>query len=115
MARNKGSEAVRTTASPALVATVHTAWPAETPKAVATPVRRSPSRVFRIVSAVSCPGVQMTRRETPRNARYGPCPTAASISATRPYGPPPPGVEDDGQEFAADQPRVVARPGRLGS
>src|SRR5438445_12510022 len=106
MARTKGSDAVRTTAGPGLVASVHAAWPAETPKAVATPVRRSPSRVFRIVSAVSCPGVQMTRRETPRNARYGPSPITGSLSATRPYGPPPPGGEDKGQELAAYERRL---------
>src|SRR5215510_5346231 len=74
MARNTGSEAAMTTASPALVATVQVACPAATPNAVASPARRAPASVFRMVSAVSWPGVQMTSSETPRNARYDPSP-----------------------------------------
>ena len=62
----------RITARPALVATVHTAWPAETPTAVAAPPDRPPNSVLRMVRAVSWPGVQITSRETPRKARYWP-------------------------------------------
>jgi hypothetical protein len=54
---------------PALVASVHAACPTATPKAVKIPLRRPPSSVFRIVNAVSGPGVTITRRATPRNAQ----------------------------------------------
>src|SRR5881397_3988623 len=74
MAKKTGSEAASTTARPALVATVQVAWPAATPAAVARPARRPPASVLRMVRAVSCPGVQMTSRDTPRNARYDPRP-----------------------------------------
>ena len=68
-ARKAGSEARRSAVMPALAASVHTAWPVETPSAVSTPARRPPSSVLRIVSAVSWPGVTITSAETPRNAR----------------------------------------------
>src|SRR2546430_15451327 len=55
-------------ARPALVATVQTNCPLATPVAVRTPGRRPRRCVLRIVSAVSWPGVTMTRMETPRNA-----------------------------------------------
>src|SRR5947209_5270350 len=55
-------------ARPALVATVQTNCPLATPQAVRTPDRRPPASVLRMVSAVSWPGVTMTRIETPRNA-----------------------------------------------
>src|SRR5436190_20504387 len=74
MARKSGADAISRTASPALVAAVHVAWPAATPAAVATPERRPPARVLRIVSAVSWPGVQMTSSDTPRKAKYDPSP-----------------------------------------
>ena len=45
------------------------ACPAATPSAVAMPARRRPSSVLRMVRAVSCPGVQITSSDTPRNAR----------------------------------------------
>ena len=51
-----------------LVASAHTAWPEETPSAVNTPARRPPSSEFRIVSAVSWPGVTITSAETARKA-----------------------------------------------
>ena len=54
--------------TPALAAIVQSAWPSATPAAVATPSRRPPASVFRIVSAVSCPGVQITTAETATNA-----------------------------------------------
>src|ERR1700741_3379993 len=81
MATNNGADAISTTARPALVAIVHAACPRATPAAVAAPVVRSPARVLRIVRAVSWPGVQMTRRETPRNATYEPRPTGPELSA----------------------------------
>src|SRR5689334_9974819 len=74
IAKNSGSEAASTTARPALVARVQVAWPEATPRAVATPARRPAARVLRIVRAVSWPGVQITRSETPTNARYDPRP-----------------------------------------
>ena len=52
-----------------LVASAQIAWPVETPAAVRMPLRRPPSRVFRIVRAVSCPGVTITTAETPRKAK----------------------------------------------
>jgi hypothetical protein len=64
-----GSEATRSAAIPALAASVQQAWPDETPTAVKIPARRPPSSVFRIVNAVSWPGVTMTSAETPRKAR----------------------------------------------
>ena len=67
---NSGADAISTTARPALVAMVQVAWPTDTPAAVATPARRPPSSVFRIVSAVSCPGVQITSSDTPKKATY---------------------------------------------
>jgi len=42
------------------------------PAAVATPATRPPSSVFRIVSAVSWPGVTMTRIEIPMKAASSP-------------------------------------------
>jgi drug/metabolite transporter (DMT)-like permease len=59
---------VRSATTPALAATVQTAWPAATPPAVAIPFRRPPATVLRMVSAVSWPGVQMTTAETATNA-----------------------------------------------
>ena len=67
-ARNAGSEAASRAAIPAAVARVQIAWPLETPSAVKIPARRPPMSVFRIVSAVSGPGVAITIAETPRNA-----------------------------------------------
>ena len=51
-----------------LAATVHVESPSATPPADATPHLRPPESVFRIVSAVSWPGVQMTTAETATNA-----------------------------------------------
>ena len=67
MASKTGAEAIRSVARPALVVTVQTAWPDVTPMAVANPLRRPPINVFRIVSAVSCPGVTITSKEMPTN------------------------------------------------
>src|SRR5258708_3437922 len=61
-------ESTRSAARPALVATVQMNCPLATPAAVETPDPRPPTRVLRIVSAVSWPGVMMTRMETPRKA-----------------------------------------------
>ena len=69
---NAGCEATSKAASPALAATAHVTCPLTTPSAVKTPPRRPPASVFRIVSAVSRPGVTMTRSETPRNAATWP-------------------------------------------
>jgi hypothetical protein len=55
-----------------LAATVQHAWPAATPPAVAMPAGRPPSIVFRIVSAVSWPGVTMTSTAIPRKAATSP-------------------------------------------
>src|SRR5262245_34154527 len=68
MARNKGSEATISAARPMLVASAHTAWPADTPNAVAMPAARPPDIVERIVRAVSCPGVTITTSDTPTKA-----------------------------------------------
>src|SRR5689334_18793967 len=54
---------------PALAASAQIAWPTATPPAVRMPLPRPPKSVFRIVRAVSWPGVTMTTAETPRNAR----------------------------------------------
>src|SRR6185312_1932030 len=59
------SSAVR----PNAAASVQPACPIATPAAVATPACRPPWSVFRIVSAVSWPGVMITTAEVPRNAR----------------------------------------------
>ena len=67
-----GSEACSSAASPTAAANAQIAWPAETPKAVRIPARRPPASVFRIVSAVSCPGVTISSTATPRKARSGP-------------------------------------------
>ena len=67
-ARKAGSEAASSAAIPAAVASVQAACPPETPTAVKIPARLPPSSVFRIVSAVSGPGVMITIAETPRNA-----------------------------------------------
>ena len=67
-ARKAGSDALSSVTTPALAATVHVARPSATPAAVAIPLRRPPESVFRIVSAVSCPGVQMTTTDTATNA-----------------------------------------------
>src|SRR6266849_3220045 len=104
MPRNSGPEAMSTTARPALVATVQIAWPAETPSAVADPVRRSPRSVLRMVRAVSCPGVQMTRSDTPRNARYRlTSQLSNSCHRTLPEGSPP-------SDRAASPPGAFQRP-----
>ena len=52
----------------ALAASVHVACPIATPAAVATPEARPPSSTLRTVSAVSGPGVTITRAATPTNA-----------------------------------------------
>jgi hypothetical protein len=67
-ATNAGSEATSSAARPTLAATVHTASPATTPAAVATPAPRPPSSALRTVSAVSGPGVTITRAATPTKA-----------------------------------------------
>ena len=67
-----GCEATSKAASPALAASAHVSCPLTTPSAVKTPPRRPPASAFRIVSAVSWPGVTMTRSETPRNAATWP-------------------------------------------
>ena len=64
---------------PALAVRVHTAWPQDTPSAVNTPPRRPPPAVLLTVTAVSGPGVTMTRADTPRKAR--------SEAVTRPIRP----------------------------
>jgi hypothetical protein len=68
-ATKTGSEATRRATMPTLVASAQIACPAATPSAVRTPPRRPPSSVLRMVSAVSGPGVAMTRIEMPGNAR----------------------------------------------
>jgi hypothetical protein len=72
MATNAGSEATSSAAMPALAAAVHTASPRATPAAVATPAARPPSSALRTVSAVSGPGVTMTRAATPTKAQSAP-------------------------------------------
>ena len=67
-ARKAGSEATSSAVMPTLAATVQQACPVRTPKAVITPALRPPSRVLRMVTAVSGPGVTMTSTATPRNA-----------------------------------------------
>jgi hypothetical protein len=47
---------------------VHTICPVAIPAAVSTPVRRPPMIELRTVSAVSGPGVQITKPQTPRKA-----------------------------------------------
>ena len=73
-----GWDASRTAASPALETTAQTTCPLTTPTAVQTPRRRPPSSVFRIVRAVSCPGVRITVSETPRKAAKCAAPTTYS-------------------------------------
>src|SRR5690242_19171141 len=68
-ASNAGADARSSAAMPALAASAQIAWPTATPPAVRMPLPRPPKSVFRIVSAVSWPGVTMTTAETPRNAR----------------------------------------------
>jgi hypothetical protein len=53
---------------PALVAMAQAHCPVDTPRAVNMPQRRLPRSEFRIVSAVSCPGVTMTSAAIPMNA-----------------------------------------------
>jgi hypothetical protein len=53
---------------PTLAASVQTACPLHTPSAVASPARRPPRSVLRIVSAVSGPGVTITTTDNARNA-----------------------------------------------
>ena len=60
--------ALSSVTTPALAARVHVASPSATPPAVAIPPRRPPETVFRIVRAVSCPGVQMTTTDTATKA-----------------------------------------------
>src|SRR5262249_764296 len=67
-------------ARPRLVSSVHAHCPVDTPTAVRTPLRRPPASVFRIVNAVSCPGVTITTIATPRNAAR--CAIAASSHQT---------------------------------
>jgi hypothetical protein len=67
-ATNAGSNATISAASPTLEASAQTACPTETPTAVRMPPRRPPSSEFRIVRAVSCPGLTMTRSEIPTKA-----------------------------------------------
>ena len=71
-ATNAGSEATSSAARPALAAAVHTASPRATPAAVATPAPRPPSSALRTVSAVSGPGVTITRAATPTKAHSAP-------------------------------------------
>src|SRR5215217_4336426 len=59
---------MRSAARPALVAIVQTACAAAIPSAVKAPAFRPPRRALRIVNAVSCPGVTITRAENPRSA-----------------------------------------------
>jgi hypothetical protein len=68
MATNAGSDACKSAATPAADASAQSAWPADTPSAVKSAARRPPSSAFRIVSAVSWPGVTITSAEIPRNA-----------------------------------------------
>lgn len=67
-AAKTGSEATSSAATPALVASAQTAWPVATPSAVKTPLRRPPTSVLLIVSAVSGPGVTITSKDTARKA-----------------------------------------------
>ena len=76
-----GSDAASSAAIPAAVASVQIACPLETPTAVNTPARRPPRSEFRIVSAVSGPGVTITIAETPRKAASWPA--TAPVSQTR--------------------------------
>ena len=86
-ARKAGSEAASSAAIPAAVANVQTACPLETPIAVKTPARRVPRSEFRIVSAVSGPGVTITIAETAEKgselAGHG-----SPVSQTTPVRPP---------------------------
>src|SRR3954447_5737503 len=63
-----GSDASSTAARPAPEAAPQTTFPVKTPAAVRTPDRRPPTRVLRIVSAVSWPGVTMTITAVTKNA-----------------------------------------------
>ena len=67
--RKAGLQATSTAEMPALAVRVHTAWPQDTPSAVNRPPRRPPPAVLLTVTAVSGPGVTMTRADTPRKAR----------------------------------------------
>jgi hypothetical protein len=71
-ATNAGSEATSSAAMPTLAASVQVARPIVTPAAVATPQARPPSSTLRTVSAVSGPGVTITRAATPANASTAP-------------------------------------------
>ena len=57
---------------PALAASVQTACPQNTPRAVNSPPRRPPPRTPLIVTAVSGPGVTITSTDTPANAANEP-------------------------------------------
>jgi hypothetical protein len=81
-ARNAGSEAASSAAIPVAVASVQAAWPADTPSAVQIPGLRPPMSVFRIVSAVSGPGVTIMIAETARNAAS--CAITPELSQVRP-------------------------------
>src|SRR5207249_1374941 len=81
-AKKTRSDAVRSAASPALAATVQHAWPHATPTAVRSPPRRPARNEFRIVSAVSCPGVTITSSETPTKAA-SPVSTRRSVRTGR--------------------------------
>src|SRR6266513_3173493 len=59
-AANAGSAATRSAETPTLVASDHVAWPSATPTAVAIPAGLPPTRVLRMVRAVSGPGVTIT-------------------------------------------------------
>src|SRR3989442_6384710 len=65
---NTGREASKAAERPALAPPAHVSWPLTTPSAVSTPPRRPAVSVFRIVRAVSWPGVTITTSDTPRNA-----------------------------------------------
>src|SRR5437016_9969891 len=63
------SDATSSATMPALVASTQTACPTTMPNAVKMPPLRPPMMVLRTVSAVSGPGVTMTRIDMLRNAR----------------------------------------------
>lgn len=65
MARKTGSLATSSATSPRLVANAQIDRPVATPNAVSKPPARPPSKVLRMVSAVSGPGVQITSAATP--------------------------------------------------
>src|SRR5581483_7103342 len=64
-----GADASSTATMPRLVANAQIAWPMTMPSAVNTPPRRPPTSVLRTVSAVSGPGVAMTKIEMLTKAR----------------------------------------------